>query len=258
MKPFNLFALSLIISLSGFGQGLKNYSDIINIDDVYETANSNLNELRSKDLSNLWISNKSERQLGFIGNNYQRLHVRFLSIIKNPNDSLEYLVYGKSMVSDNICEFQGVLKIKESYYIKSLEYPSGENGILTGEYSFYENPNSTHSGIFKGRFSTYWYKDKKGDIHYNDLWKSSAMYNNNQFAGIWTEYGKDKGLIANWGDSRIPLSGDLDVGTSEFCPAVKYASNGWIMFLIANGASPDRMNIDEARRSENREWWKEK
>ncbi len=82
------------------------------------------------------------------------------------------------------------------------------------------------------------------------------MYNNNQFAGRWTEYDKEKGLKANWGDGRIPLSGDLDVGTSEFCPAKKYASNGWMTFMIAFGASPDRMKIEEAKKSESREWWK--
>jgi hypothetical protein len=258
MKQISIFIFSLFISISIFGQGLKDYSDIIDIDDEYEAVNSNLNELRTRDLSGFWINNDSERRFGFIGNNYRRLRIKFLSIIKNPNDSLEYFVYGKSMVSDNICEFQGVIKIKESFYIKSLEYPNGNNGILAGEYSFFENPNSTHSGIFKGLFTTYWYKDEKGNIKYNDLWNVSAMYNNNQFAGIWTEYGKDKVLKANWGDSRIPLSGDLDVGTSEFCPAEKYASNGWIVFMIANGASPDRMNIVDARKSENREWWKEK
>lgn len=256
MKQFKLFIYCLFISISTFGQGLKDYSDLIAIDDEYDVQSSNLNELRTIDLSNFWINNESEKRFGFIGNSYHRLHIKFLSIIKNTNNSLEYFVYGKSMISDNICEFQGVIKVKESFYIKSLEYPNGRNGILAGEYSFFENPNSSHSGIFKGRFTTYWYKDKKGDLKYNDLWSVSAMYNNNQFAGIWTEYGKNKKLNANWGDSRIPLSGDLDVGTSEFYPAHKYASKGWLIFIIANGASLDRMNIDEAKKVENRAWWK--
>jgi hypothetical protein len=141
--------------------------------------------------------------------------------------------------------------------MKSLEYPNGKNGILAGEYSFFENPKATHSGIFNGRFCTYWYKDKKGNIKYNDLLNASAMYNNNQFAGTWTEYGKENEITANWGDGRIPLSDDLDVGTSEFCPAEKYVSNGWITFLIANGVSNDRMKIEGARKSEKEEWWKE-
>jgi len=258
MKYIIFLIISLIISFSSYGQGLNDYSDIIDIDDEYKIIKSNLEELRESDLSSFWINNESERRLGFIGNNYRRLHIKFLSIIKNQKDSLEYFVYGKSMVSDNICKFQGVIRIKDSYYINSLEYPNGKHGILVGEYAFFEKSNTTHSGTFKGRFTTYWYKDENGIVKYNDIWDVSAMYNNNQFAGTWTEYGKVKESIVNWGDSRIPLSGDLDVGTSEFCPSEKYASNGWIIFMIANGASPDRMNIDEARKSENREWWKEK
>jgi hypothetical protein len=257
MKGISLYIIILFVSITIYGQGLKDYADIINIDDEYEAKMSNLDELKALDVSSFWINNESERRFGFIGNNYERLHIKFLSIIRNTNDSLEYYVYGKSMVSENICEFQGVIKIKVSHYINSLEFPNGNNGILAGEYSFFENPNSSHAGIFTGRFSTYWYKDEKGFIKYNNLWDISAMYNNNQFAGIWNEYGNEQEIEANWGDNRIPLSGDLDVGTSEFCPAEKYASNGWITFMIANGASPERMNIDEARKYENREWWKE-
>lgn len=257
MKYIFLLINSLIVSISSCGQGLNDYSDIIYIDDEFEVLNSNIDEIRTKDISSFWKNNISERRLGFIGTNYRRLHIKFLSIIKNPTDSLEYFVLGKSMVSDNVCEFQGVFKIKESFYIKSLEYPNGNSGILTGEYILFEDPNSSYSGKFEGRFCTYWYKDENDNIKYNDLWNVSAMYNNNQFAGSWKEYLKENETIANWGDSRIPLSGDLDIGVSEFRPADKYVSNGWIVFMIANGLSLDRMNIDAARKSENQEWWKE-
>ncbi len=141
MKYIYLLFIGLIVSISGFGQGLKDYSDIIDIDDEYETTKSNLHEIKTIDLSSFWVNNESERRFGFIGNNYRRLFTKFISIIKNPNDSLEYLVYGKSMVSDNICEFQGMIKIKESFYINSSEYPTGNTGFLAGEYIFYENPS---------------------------------------------------------------------------------------------------------------------
>lgn len=239
-------------------QNLTNYRDIIDLEEEFETVNPNLEELNSVDLSSFWINNSSERRLGFIGEKYQRLKIKFISIKKDDSNPNEYSVYGKSNVSNNICEFNGKLKIKESYYIKSLEFPTGNTGILAGEYLFSENVNQTHSGIFKGRFVTYWYKDKDGQIKYNDLLDAAAMYNNNQFAGTWTQYGKQDKKQANWGDSRIPLSGDLDVGTSEFCPSDKYASNGWITFLIANGGSPDQMNKKAAQRAENDEWWEEK
>jgi hypothetical protein len=246
----------LTLSFPSFSQGLSDYDDIINIDTEYKTTEPNLEELKNINLSRFWLNNPTERRLGFIGKNYLRLHMKFLSIIKNPSDPLEYLVYGKSMVNDNISEFQGTIKIKESYYFISEDYPTGKNGILVGEYKFFENQASSHAGIFTGRFATNWYKDENGKLAYNDLWSVSALYNNNQFAGKWTEHGSDKQLIANWGDSRIPLSGDLDVGSSEFRPADKYASNGWIVFLIANGGTPDKMNKEGAVKTENRQWWK--
>lgn len=245
-----------IVSFTCYSQGLSDYDDIIYIDSEYKITEPNLEELKTMNLSSFWLNNPTERRFGFIGKNYLRLHIKFLSIIKNPTDPLEYLVYGKSMVNDNICEFQGTIRIKESYYFISEDYPSGKKGILAGEYKFFENQASSHAGIFTGRFTTNWYKDESGKLVYNDLWSVSAMYNNNQFAGNWTEYGSDKQLIANWGDSRIPLSGDLDVGTSEFRPADKYASNGWLVFLIANGGPPDKMNIKKAQKTENRQWWK--
>lgn len=258
MKHINLLLIGLLISISSFGQGLKDYSDIINIDDEYQTTQSNLNELKKFDLSGFWIDNESERRFGFIGDNYRRLHIIYLSIIKNPNDSLMYLVYGKSMASGNICQFQGVIQIKASYYIKSFENPKGNNGILAGEYTFFENPKSPHSGTFKGRFASYWYKDENGNIKYNDRWSVSDLYNNNQFAGTWTEYGKEKALKANWGDSRIPLSGDLDDGTGEFCPAKKYAAFGWDSYLKAWGYDPDSPDAEKARKIESEKWWIDK
>ncbi|GAB3333442.1 hypothetical protein GCM10027429_14040 [Marivirga atlantica] len=235
---------------------MSKYKDIINLDSDYEVTKSNLDELKGENLSKFWINNPSERRLGFIGKNYLRLHIKFLSIIKNPKDSLEYLVYGKSMVNENICDFQGVIKVMESYYFISEDFPYNRYGILAGQYEFYENSGSSSAGIFRGRFTTNWYKNEEGSLTYNDRWSVSAMYNNNQFAGDWTKYGSSNKLTANWGDSRIPLSGDLDVGSSEFRPADKYSSNGWLIFLIANGASPDKMNIEGARKTENLEWWK--
>ncbi|HMU12618.1 MAG TPA: hypothetical protein PKE53_01360, partial [Flavobacteriales bacterium] len=45
--------------------------------------------------------------LGFIGNDYQRLYIRFISVIQNPTNPYEYLVYGKTMVKETVCSFQG-------------------------------------------------------------------------------------------------------------------------------------------------------
>lgn len=249
MKGIIPLLLCMWVSTTTFAQsGLDNYKDIIDLDDEYTSLGSNIEEVQKLDLSDFWCGNESERRFGFIGSNYRRLHVKFISIIKNPARPNEYFVYGKSKASDNICSFQGIIKIKKSHHLKTLENPDGNTGVLAGEYTFYEDPKTKHSGTFQGRFVSYWYKDKEGTIRYNDLWEVSAMYNNNQFVGTWTGYDKKNTIIANWGDSRIPQSGDLDVGSSEFGPNEKYYSYGWKSFVDAM-AGKKEWELDI--------WWKD-
>lgn len=258
MKPSITTTLAFImLSLNSFGQGLENYKDIINIDDEFELLASNKHELRLEDLSHFWINNKTDRRFGFIGINYRRLRIKFLSIIKNNEDPTQYFVYGKSKVSDNICAFQGTITVRESHYIKGLESPNGNTGILAGEYKFYEDPKSKHSGVFEGRFVTYWYRDEQGTIKYNDLGNVSAMYNNNQFSGTWTGYGNRERMAANWGDGRIPQSGDLDVGTSEFGVNRKYQMNGWESLIKMMGGGNSKEEEEKAMKEEHRIWWKD-
>ena len=54
----------------------------------------------------------------------------------------------------------------------------------------------------------------------------SANYINNQFTGTWKPYNSNNERTANWGDYRIPQSGDLDIGASEFSPADKHLKFG--------------------------------
>ena len=47
---FFIIASFMIANLASSGQGLKDYQDIINIDDDFETMNSNIDELKSIDV----------------------------------------------------------------------------------------------------------------------------------------------------------------------------------------------------------------
>lgn len=241
-----------------YGQALENYKDIVNLDDDYKILKSNIEELQLIDISHLWLNKKAERIFGFIGSNYRRLHIKFITVNKNIDIPNQYYIYGKSKVSNNICIFKGILNIKESYYYKSSEYPRGDSGILAGDYTFYEDSNSLHAGVFSGRFVTYWYKDKEGKINYNDLWSVSSSFNNNQFKGFWTKYGNNEKKIANWGDDRIPQSGDLDIGTSEFGINEKYRANGWETFLKAYRGGFNEEETERALKEEMKLWWKDK
>ncbi|MEL6822095.1 MAG: hypothetical protein AAFP70_10060, partial [Calditrichota bacterium] len=212
----SLFLLFLTTGLFGQEEVMSVYHDVINIDDDIVPTRQNLDEISSVDVSQFWINNPNERRFGFIGENYQRLRLKFLSIEKDPSNPLRYSIRGKSKVAKNINSFTGDFIIKNSFYYKSLEYPEGDSGILVGEYHLKEDSTEAHSGEFKGLFATYWYKDSTGVIQYNNRGDVSALYCNNQFLGKWISYSKPLTLVANWGDSRIPQSGGMDIGTSEF------------------------------------------
>ena len=100
-------------------------------------------------------------------------------------------------------------------------------GIAFGRYSFKENPDQNHVGIFEGNMALWWYVDKDGKVRFDDIRKHSDFYKNNQYCGIWTEYGKSKSKPCNWGEYRIPFSRDLDIGAGEFSANPKYFEKGW-------------------------------
>ena len=100
-------------------------------------------------------------------------------------------------------------------------------GIAIGRYLFSENPKQSHVGTFEGIMTLWWYIDKDDNIKYYDLNNHSDRYKNNQYIGTWTEYGKSVSKICNWGEHRIPFSGDLDWGAGEFSVNPKFYEKGW-------------------------------
>ena len=201
-------------------------------------------EIISHDISNLLtltefnysISNelvKRTEPLGYIGENYQRFYIHFISVIKNINTSTKYYVYGKSKVKNNTCEFQGVLTVDNAILFPDFEFPTIEQGVVNGKYKFYENSNQNGSGIFEGMFQTDFYIDKQGEIKYDALMFSADIFYNNMFKGTWTSYKTGKSKKCNWGDYRIPESGDLDIGAGEFGPNSEYSKFGWENYINA-------------------------
>jgi hypothetical protein len=198
-----------------------------------------LTELKNHNVSNLWTLKKiywelegekdsTDRNefLGFIGNNYQRFYIHFISVIQNPAKPLEYSVYGKTMVKNNICKFQGLIEISESESYIDDDDSSFVQGNIYGRYNFYEDPIQKGAGILKGKFKTRFFIDKDSEIKYNSLEFISDGYSNNEFEGTWTSYKSSESKECNWGDYRIPDSNELDGGASEFLPSDKYLKMG--------------------------------
>jgi hypothetical protein len=209
------------------------------------------------DLSNLWTTTRNDCVYGYIGKNYQRLRIKFISVQRDSIDSTVYNVQGKSNVKANICSFQGFITINKAFYIENIYSPGEKTGILVGKYKLQENADSQHSGIFTGNYITYWYIDRQNKIHYNDLGRKGADgYCNNQFVGIWTRYSDNIILECRWGDYRIPgLTEAVDCGAAEFSINEKYRDYGWNDFLKAQQESYNN-KIGIYTRKEREEWWK--
>lgn len=254
-----ILIVGLIVSGLAFGQESK--------------TTDFLSEIQKFDISDLWTLDKFQTEfegeaslidrqepLGFIGDNYQRFYIHFISVIQNPNNNrLEYLVFGKTRVKTNICTFQGLITIKESKTYIESDLPPLKQGFVTGEYEFFEDSDQKGTGVFKGVFQTNFYIDTKGDIHYDALNFVADGFNNNQFKGTWISY-KSKDLKkCNWGDYRIPESGNFDIGAGEFSPSQDYASNGWITYILDH--KMNKLDVEEdpqVSETENEKWWIDK
>jgi len=251
-----LTLLILLSSNSLFGQ--KNSLEFKNqiLTSEYIDRTDIKSEFINYDISSLLTQTRSSIVFGFIGDNYQRIRIKLISVIKNKDNPNQYFVYGKSMVKENICEFQGTITITNVFNFKETDMPGIKQGKVVGEYLFNENPAQKHVGQFKGVFSSNWYFDKDGTLKYDDLSDVADGFTNNEFVGTWTSYSGTTIKICNWGDSRIPMSGDLDDGTGEFHPSKKYQENGWTTYIQAYNGGYDKVIEENARKAEQKEWWK--
>jgi hypothetical protein len=173
--------------------------------------------------------------LGYIGSDYRRIHMKF-SAVERVSNSQAYSITGTSLVMTNKCDFTGTITIKQIREFEKFHFGVDEmyrdsgmlaQGLIIGDYSLKENRDQLHSGEFIGIMSLMWFIDKYGNIHYDNIETYSDSYRNNQYVGIWKDYSTKKEKTCNWGEYRIPFSGDLDIGAGEFSPNEKYYDKGW-------------------------------
>lgn len=211
--------------------------------------------------SSIWTHTPNLNVHGFIGSDYQRLRIKYTSVVKDSIYPNIYHVKGKTMVKNTICNFQGELVIvsikcyklypKAAFYNKNT--PILKNGVVFGTYCFREDSTQSNSGTFKGDFASCWIINKKGHLIYDDITLSGSDFDcNNQFAGTWQGYHSNTKETCNWGDYRIPFSGDLDVGEGEFVPNTKYLKYGWESYK--SGFETDKELNKAVKDAE--KWWK--
>ena len=194
--------------------------------------------------------------LGFIGDDYQRLFIHFISVIQNPTNPYEYLVYGKTMVKENICPFQGTITVRQARIYRSSDVPTYKQGFAICDVILYEDKKQTSTGFFNGNLTSNFIIDNKGQFRYDALMFVADGFSNNQFVGSWTSYKANIPKKCNWGDYRIPESGDLDIGAGEFSINEKYVKNGWVSYMLENMA-PNGATVKPTvdKKTKNKKWW---
>jgi hypothetical protein len=229
-------------------------------------CNKNQDSLLKYDFSKL-LTSQGNNTLGYIGSNFQRIKIRLISVVKNQSNEKEYLVYGKSKVKNNVCEFLGKIEIQKiclkneeerlsNYNVamqhgdedvaNQFKYPKGR---IVAKYLFFEKKEQKGTGIFEGILKCDFYI-KDTTPTYDDLEKNSDSFNNNQFVGKWTSYKTNKPKACNWGDYRVAYSKDLDIGVAEFSVNEKYLDVGWMNFYKAF-----LLQDLNAQKEEKKKWW---
>jgi hypothetical protein len=232
---FRILISFILFSFLTYGQENMCNKDIVEENYVFEK--NELEKYSKYDFSNLWMKTENELIYGIIGDDYQRILMKFIFVERTLNNPYEYLVYGKSSVKSSVCDFIGKITILKNQELKDQKFgvddeykDSGikSQGLLTAKYEFFENKEQNHSGQFQGLLQSEWYLDKDEIIKYNDIDLNADGYFNNSFVGTWKMYNSNIEKICNWGDYRVPYTNcDFDIGAGELSISEKYIKNGW-------------------------------
>jgi hypothetical protein len=196
--------------------------------------------------------------LGYIGEEYYRFYIHFISAQKDRKNPYQYIITGKTRIKDNIFTFRGIFKITDARIYKEGDVPGIRQGYVKGEYIFYEDRRQKGSGKLEGTFKSNFIIDRNNKLRYDALMLVADGFSNNQFVGTRKVYGSKEFQKCNWGDYRIPDSGNFDSGAGEFCPDEKYIKNGWESYkgtLTGNPGNPETKKALEIE-AQDSQWWK--
>lgn len=213
--------------------------------------------------------------LGVIGDDGQRFYIHFTAAGQTPTDPYTYIVGGKTRVKNNICDFEGTVKILQAGLYqkgpKSVDFPNTPQGFIGAKVELEETGSASGLGKIRGVLQTYikfGMQNGKNTVHYDDLMEGADGYYNFQFTGTWTSNKTGASKVCNFGHDRIPLAGlpedlRLDKGTGMFLPEDAVITKGWQSYAgcyAAWQAKDDARPPEEAKqaacREEQRAWWK--
>lgn len=244
-----LFFLCLTQSIT-FSQSDNTLMDVGRLTTA-EVREADPESLATVDLSAAFLSTPNHQIFGFIGEEFQRFRIKFISVVKNQGAVNQYLVYGKTMVRNHVVPFQGIVQLNTWNIHEGAE--TQQSGIIGGTYTFYEQAGIEHSGILQGSFSSHIYQASANEWLCDDRNSEADEYANNQFSGTWKAYEGGLVLPCRWGDYRIPDCADLDAGLADFYPAIQYQENGWQNYVKLADALYGKNK--EALKKEMQTWW---
>lgn len=234
MKNIIVFFL-FFVALNAFSQNKICRSAIWDNSELFQI--NKVDKYTNYNFSSLWNTTENNAVYGVIGDNYQRIFIKFTSVKRNEKDKTEYTVHGKSSVKSNICDFTGTITIIKIQELKKPKFGVDDEyknagiksqGLLTASYKFIENKKQKNTGEFQGKLQTIFYIDQHNLVKYNDIESYRDNYFNNAFVGIWKSNTTGKDKICNWGDYRVPnVNCDFDSGAGELSISQKYLKNGW-------------------------------
>ncbi len=235
-----------------------------------KSGNNYFTQIKNQNLANIFLvknikvendKNVFESQarpelLGFIGNDHQRFYIHFTSMLKNPQNPYQYTVQGKTKVRETVRPFKGTITVRSANIRKAQDmYPGYQSGYATCDVTLYEDHQLSATGSITGQLTITYMISPKKQFLYNTLNYQSDNFSNNQFRGQWTSYKTKTSKICNFGDFRIPDSGDLDIGAGEFSPDPKYFHKGWKYYILSRYGETE-IDSDLGKKEERREWWK--
>lgn len=191
--------------------------------------------------------------LGFFGDNYQRFYIHWDTIYKQSPRI--YRLEGRTRCKDQYCNVYGITAIQN---LKFFRWWCNE---IQGQYALIALQNDSLVGKIQGEALYYFITDiitENDSIFYSTDLVCDAQCGR-KHRGVWIDLRTNDTLTCNWGDFRIPDSGDLNQGWGCFFVNKKYYDYGWNTLYDADHLGsynePDHAYYDSINQLDAL-WWK--
>src|SRR5574343_505270 len=103
--------LFLFFCFQNYGQENLCRKDILNKNQVFEE--NQIEKYTKFDFSTLWTKTENELVYGIIGEDYQRILIKFIFVERTLDNPHEYLLYGKSSLKSNDSPSIGIIFLRK-------------------------------------------------------------------------------------------------------------------------------------------------